>query len=68
MTDVVHNDGMISRDGILYGCHIDLADGDEPDGCVIMYGAPGDCIFGTLASGRSRRSPFTCKYWRKVGK
>ena len=59
-------DGQEIKDGKTYGCHIDLLDGDEPDGCVLDYGAPDDCTMGRTPSGRARRSKWTCKYWKDV--
>lgn len=55
-----------TKNGVLFGCHVDLADDEEPDGCVIDYGEPLDCVFGFFAHGRPRRSKWTCKYWRPV--
>lgn len=49
-----------------YGCHVDLAPDEKPDDCVLSYGAPGDCIYGFTSPRRPRKSPHTCKYWRKV--
>lgn len=49
-----------------YGCHVDLAKDEEPDGCVIEYGAHSDCLYAIFPSGRLRRTPRTCKWWRKI--
>lgn len=54
------------KDGVLYGCHIELLDGEEPDGCVIDYGVHMDCIYGLTPSGRPRKSKWTCRYWKPV--
>ena len=43
----------------LYGCHVELLEGDEPDGCVLDYGAPTECLHA-----RGRRTKWTCPYWR----
>ncbi len=43
----------------LYGCVVDLAPDEEPDDCVLDYGAPGDC---NLAS--RRRTKWSCSMWR----
>jgi hypothetical protein len=42
----------------LYGCCVDLDDDEAPDGCVLDYGEPADCIFA-----RGRRTKWTCPYW-----
>lgn len=60
--------GQKTRNGVAYGCHADLADGEEPDDCVIDYGSPGDCIHATFANGRNRTSVWTCRYWRPTEK
>lgn len=49
-----------------YGCHVDIADGGQPDGCVLDYGTPHDCVFGVFPSGRVRRSKRTCAYWLRI--
>lgn len=43
----------------LYGCTVDLAPDEEPDGCVLDYGAPSDCTYA-----RARRTKWTCPMWR----
>jgi hypothetical protein len=50
-----------------FGCHVDLAPDEKPDDCVLNYGAPGDCMYARGPTGRDRRYPHTCKYWRPVG-
>lgn len=52
------------KNGVTYGCHIDLSPGERPDGCVLDYGCPSDCIMGTTASGRDRKSKWGCPYWK----
>lgn len=47
--------------GVRYGCHVDLSDEQEPDGCVLDYGAPQDCTHAHRL--RSREG---CRYWRAV--
>lgn len=49
-----------------YGCHIELAAGEAPDDCVLNYDAPADCRFGHTESGRVRRHPHTCPYWKPI--
>jgi hypothetical protein len=56
---------LVSTEATSYGCHVDLAPGEHPDGCVLDYGAPQDCNFGVFPSGRIRRSKKTCPHWRK---
>ena len=43
----------------LYGCTVDLALDEEPDGCVLDYGAPTDCIYA-----KARRTKWTCPFWQ----
>lgn len=59
--------GQEVRNGFVYGCHCELDLGDHPDGCVVDYGAYGDCTHAVLPSGRLRKSKWTCPHWKKVG-
>ena len=56
-------DDMVALRGetVKYGCHCDLEPGMEPDGCVLDYNAPQDCVY---AGGISRREE--CKYWQPI--
>jgi hypothetical protein len=54
------------RNGIAYGCHVELAEDEQPDDCVVDYGAYGDCIHGHYRNGQPRRTKWTCKYWRPI--
>lgn len=45
--------------GIKYGCHVDLAEDEAPDGCVIDYGTKEDCIYATR-----RRKREGCRFWQ----
>lgn len=47
--------------GIRYGCHLELEEGMEPDGCVKDCGDEGGCIYA-----RRHRSREACKYWMPV--
>lgn len=58
--------GQEMKNGKVYGCHVDLTNDDEPDGCVVDTGDHGDCIYGFTPSGRERRSKWTCKHWKPV--
>lgn len=49
-----------------HGCHVGLASGEHPDGCVLDYGEPRDCAFGVFPSGRVRKSKKTCPHWQKI--
>jgi len=60
-TDTVLPNGQVVRNGKTYGCHCDLEEGQEPDGCVIQDGNLTHCIFAY-----HRRSRWTCKEWRVV--
>lgn len=50
-------------DGIKYGCHCDLEEGMEPDGCVINEGKISDCIYA-----KKDMRPEHCSYWRPIYK
>lgn len=47
----------------LYGCHVDLEDGMEPDGCVLDQGMPELCVVAQRLhdSGKCKTD---CQYWR----
>jgi hypothetical protein len=42
-----------------YGCHVDLEQGEVPDGCVIDIGDYNGCIHATKGMRKEQ-----CKYWR----
>lgn len=44
-----------------YGCHCDLEDGMEPDGCVLDYGKPEDCVYARLRGSKDK-----CEYWKPI--
>lgn len=48
-------------DNIRYGCHCDLEDHMEPDGCVITDGRIADCVYA-----KKGMRPEQCEYWRPV--
>lgn len=50
---------------VRYGCHCDLDPDAQPDGCVLDYGVPGDCIHAPslVAAGKGREA---CCYWKPV--
>lgn len=68
--DIVLPNGAIERNGCLYACHVDCEmapdRGYTPDGCVLQYGLPTDCDFGTYKNGQERKTRWTCPYWQKV--
>lgn len=45
-----------------WGCHCDLEEGQDPDGCVLDYGRPQDCVYAGSISTKQQ-----CEYWRPVG-
>lgn len=65
-TDEVHSSGQVTRDGKTYGCHVDLGHKEEPDGCVLDYGCPDDCVYARHKNGVARDTRWTCEYWRVV--
>lgn len=50
----------------IYGCHVDVDHGCPPDDCVINLGQPQDCFYGTTSTGRERKTPNGCEYWRRI--
>lgn len=60
----IDDEGFGWKDGEKYGCHCDLMPGQEPDPCVTHSGDHWACAYGVLESGRNRRSPWPCKYWK----
>lgn len=44
---------------VIYGCHLDLEDGQEPDDCVIDSGRHSDCTYAKPGMRREQ-----CPYWR----
>lgn len=48
-----------------YGCHCDLEDGMEPDGCVLDEGRPQDCVYAGILE-RDGRTKEHCRYWKPV--
>lgn len=50
---------------VRYGCHCDLEPGANPDGCVLDYDRPEDCIHAPalVAAGQGREA---CHEWRPV--
>lgn len=56
------------KDGVEYGCHCDLEDGNRPEGCVIddpKYAGPQDCIYAKplVAEGNTK---WNCQYWQPI--
>jgi|SRR5690554_6319886 len=47
--------------GKAYGCHCDLEEGMEPDGCVIDSGERLNCIYAKDISVKEQ-----CEYWRVI--
>lgn len=46
---------------VTYGCHCDLEPGMKPDGCVLDYGNPNDCVHARGISNREE-----CNEWRPI--
>ena len=44
---------------VRYGCHVDLEEGQEPDGCVIDTNNHHDCIYAKDGMRKEQ-----CEYWR----
>lgn len=41
-----------------WGCHCDLDEGQEPDGCVLDENRPQDCVYANRGGNKK-----DCKYW-----
>ena len=48
-----------------HGCHVDLDDDMEPDGCVLDEGSPRKCVHADrlLREGKNKTA---CKYWKPI--
>lgn len=48
-----------------HGCHVDLAHGRKPDGCVLDDGRPENCIYAKrlLREGKDKTA---CCYWKPI--
>ena len=44
-----------------WGCHCELEEGQDPDGCVLDEGRPQDCTYA-----RKEMRKTECSYWRPV--
>lgn len=44
-----------------WGCHCDIEEGMEPDGCVLDEGTPQNCVYARTAGIKAK-----CEYWRPV--
>lgn len=49
-------------ESLRYGCHCDLEEGMEPDGCVIDAGRLSDCHYAKPGMRKEQ-----CEYWRICG-
>lgn len=48
---------------IRFGCHCDLEPGMEPDGCVLDYGRPEDCVHSHSGKVKQRER---CEHWKPI--
>ena len=48
-----------------HGCHVDLEDGVEPDGCVLDEGKPMNCIYA-MRLHREGKDKTACEYWKPI--
>lgn len=60
--------GAIVIDGHVHACHVDSSENPKylPDGCVLSQGLPEGCGCGTLGNGQTRKTKWTCPFWRRV--
>lgn len=55
--------GSVALPEVKYGCHVDLAEGDEPDGCVLDVREHDKCIFAKPGMRKEQ-----CQWWRPIHK
>lgn len=48
-----------------HGCHVDVEDGIEPDGCVLDEGKPEKCIYAKRLH-REGKDKTACEYWQPI--
>ncbi len=53
----------LQSQGVKFGCHIEIADGEEPDGCVKDWGDENGCVYASRHKTREG-----CRYWQMVGR
>jgi hypothetical protein len=55
----------VLEEPVPHGCHCDLEEGMEPDGCVLDEGRPQHCsLAGSLL--RAGKDKTDCEYWRPI--
>jgi hypothetical protein len=48
-----------------HGCHVDLEEGMDPDGCVLDEGRPSKCIYARSLV-REGKGKTDCEYWQPI--
>ena len=48
-----------------HGCHVDLEEGMDPDGCVLDEGRPSKCIYARCLV-REGKGKTDCEYWQPI--
>jgi hypothetical protein len=48
-----------------HGCHVDLEEGMDPDGCVLDEGRPSNCIYARCLV-REGKGKTDCEYWQPI--
>ena len=56
---------MKNMSDIEYGCYVDLAPGEAPDGCVFDEDRPEDCI-EAMRLLKENKTKWDCPYWRST--
>jgi len=51
---------------LIYGCHCDLEPEMKPDGCVLDYGKPEDCVYAKILV-KNGQPKEDCGYWKPIG-
>lgn len=50
---------------IKFGCHCDLAEYMEPDGCVLDEDRPQDCVYARILVAK-HQTKHQCAYWKPI--
>lgn len=56
------------KNGVRHLCFVEHDEGEKPSRCVVDVDHPSSCDFGILASGRERKSKWTCPHWKPLEK
>lgn len=55
----------LKLDQVRYGCHADLDDGMEPDGCVLDEKRACDCVYAGILE-KAGKGKHECDHWKPI--